>query len=398
MILVLLSFSLLAFSQSRLGKPDASFGNKGVTQAGICGLTQMLELPNQGLFVVKQAKKTLTLLKLTRAGKWDTGFADRGVLRLPDWTSPDFYTQIVLQSNSDVLLVGKIDIGELADRRDGMRLVLVSALGKIKFQSRLEIPLLNKSTAEQIKAREWVWSGNRLLLAYEDVDLQRLVFARYVLTSEGQLVLDTSFATEGYAEFSVVAPQVLSVLSALGSGTPYAYINKLDFNAAGDVALAGTIAFRFGYFYVAKLKNAGVLESRFGTSGLVIDKNSPDLGQYAQFRLLSNGGLVVVFGSDNSPQGDALNWSVEWLDQTGQSVDYQGLDILEYQNLRTWVFAGGQVLFADQQKLMLHRPKTKPFLIGVLPPNLEGLHLTTDNKILTASCEKNQLLIRRGTF
>ncbi len=391
LILALLVFSVTAFSQSRIGKPDSSFGNQGTTQAGVCGLLTILDFPDRSVLLVKQSQKTLTLLKLTRAGKWDTSFANQAVLRLTDWDMR--YTQSVQQKNSDVLLVGVSDYQDFDRDLIPMRLVLVSAAGKVKFRVNLDLPRL-----DGVAAAAWVWLGQRLLLAYEDEANQRVIFVRYTLSIQGELDLDTSFATQGYAEFSVITPKMLELLSAFGSGTPAVTINGLDMDAVGNFALIGGIQFRGLHLFVAKLSNAGFLEPSFSQDGVDIDAYPNDIGFNRSLKIMPKGGVVFLAGTDNSPQGDKLTWYVDWLNERGEGLDSQDLSSLELQDVHAKTYQTGEVIFLIEQKIMLHTPNNKPRWLAAIPTKLEDFSLTTDKKLLIGHCEKNQLLIRRITF
>ena len=391
LILALLVFSVTAFSQSRIGKPDSSFGNQGTTQAGLCGLVTMLDFPDRSVLLVKQSQKTLTLLKLTRAGKWDTSFANQAVLRLTDWDVR--YTQTVQQNNSDVLLVGVSDYQDFDRDFIPLRLVLVSAAGKVKFRVNLDLPRL-----DGVAAAAWVWSGQRLLLAFGDEANQRVVFVRYTLSNRGELDLDTSFATQGYAEFSVISPKILELLSAFGSGTPAVTAYSLAMDAAGNFALTGGIQFRGLHLFVAKFNKAGFLEPSFSQDGVDIDAYPNDIGYYRSLQIMPKGGVVFVSGTDNSPQGDKLTWYVDWFNERGVRVDSQGLDSLESGDFYAKTYPTGEVIFLDEQKVMLHTPNNKPRWLAAIPAKLEDFSLTTDKKLLLGYCQKNQLLIRRTTF
>ena len=391
LILALLVFSVTAFSQSQIGKPDSSFGNQGTTQAGVCGLQIMLDFPDRSVLLVKQSQKTLTLLKLTRAGKWDTSFANQAVLRRPDWDVQD--TQVVQQNNSDVLIVGSDRQGFAEDAFVSTRLVLVSATGKVKFRVNLDLPKF-----DEVAAYAWVWSGQRLLLAFDDEANQRVVFVRYTLSNRGELDLDTSFATQGYAEFSVITPKILELLSAFGSGTPAVTVHELDMDAAGNFALTGGIQFRGLHLFVAKFNNAGFLEPSFSQDGVDIDAYPNDIGSYHSLQIMPKGGVVFVSGTDNSPQGDKLTWYVDWFNEQGSRVDSQGLSSLESGDFYAKTYPTGEVIFLDEQKVMLHTPNNKPRWLAAIPAKLEDFSLTTDKKLLLGYCQKNQLLIRRITF
>lgn len=369
-------FSFGAFSKPAFGSLDSSFGKKGIAQAGICGAKQILMLPDQSMIIFKQSKETMTLLKLTQSGLWDSTFANKGVLRIESgWDAEQ--SRLVLQKNLDIALIS----GDATN----LQRMRISPLGRVLNQSKFDFPKLNDLAPSLVR-----WTRNNTFFAVYQAN-QKLLIARYT----GQLELDTSFGTAGLTELSTITPAILAQLSAFGSATPSIEIMGLTVADDGSLILTATIDFVGRRLMLAKFRANGQLETGFADNGVDIDGLAYEISSYFAVRVLPNQGLVMFRGLDNSPQGDAEFYSALWFGATGSLEDSQTLGEAQSQNFRAWSFATGDVFLLENSKIKLLRNQAKPRQLIAKLQQLEILEQTTDGKVIIGECVKKQLLLRR---
>jgi uncharacterized delta-60 repeat protein len=258
------------------GKLTLDFGDNAEANA-------VAVLPNNDIVVAGYAANVSTgldyaLVRYTDKGKLDHSFGTGGIVTTDFFGSDDEIRGMAIQPNGKLVVAGLTEkgISEFSVARYNVNGTLDQSFGV----SGAQFTAFETNPYDQAEAVR-VGSGGRIIVAgsaRKNVSSAKTKIAVARYTSSG--ALDTSFSTDG------------KVTTSIGSDV-YGY--GMGIEPAGGIVVAGTVGTHPPHFDMAVVRYtpAGVLDSGFGTGGIVRTDLGADERAYGM-RVQGDGRIVVV--------------------------------------------------------------------------------------------------------